>query len=193
MSGLCGARNRAGSFCRRYRLRGRPRCHMHGGRLVGGMRWPDPRLAIAVANVGHARWLRFRRAMGLVHPGGRPRKIGTVLRMVEKAKADLATAIVGFEEALPAERADGLMTPTEGLSRAALIGLERLQEIISVPVTPEMVLGQTKAVRLIGDMALGANKLFLQAARGAFDARRTDAIEKLLEEIAEERKSVKSS
>lgn len=185
---MCGARRPDGSRCRKLPMRGKRRCYKHGGKLTGGMRWADPLAAAANARAGHKRWLRLRHAMGLKHPGGRPPGYAKARSMVEKARGELMLAVDALREVLPAERG-GAGSAAEMLGRAALTGLVRLQEAVDVPLTEDMILGNPKAARLIVDAAAIANRLFMRAAEGEFQRRKSNAIEQLLEEIAAERRN----
>jgi hypothetical protein len=121
--------------------------------------------------------------MGLRWPGGAPRKIEKVLSMAEEAKATIGAAIVELEAALPVDIMSG---PIEGLpaahalARVSLSGLYQLGRIVEQPLDMDNL----KQQRLIGDMALGANKLFKSHAEGE---RNTDLIGRLLELLEAEK------
>ena len=117
--------------------------------------------------------------MGLPWYGGRPRKLGKVLTMAERAVAVLGPVI----EATAVEVVDKpveAMNPAELLGATSLQGLRRLHEIVSEPLDPD----DLKQRRLVGDMAVAVNKLFMRAAEGEFRARRDDALGRLLALIA---------
>lgn len=123
------------------------------------------------------------RALGLPWFGGAPRKREKVLSMAEEAKAAVSTAIVELEELLPLDvrtlPIDQLTAP-QALGRASLAGLHQLVRIVEQPLDFD----DLKQVRLIGDMALGANKLLQRHAQGE---RNHDLIGKLLAALEAEK------
>ena len=93
---------------------------------------------------------------------------------------DRRDELIELEASLP------VGSPAAKLSRNALLGLDRLEEILRQPITPEM---DVKQQRLIGDMAIASEKLLMQAAGQEFQMRRDDALGRVLELIAAERAS----
>lgn len=127
------------------------------------------------------------RALGIPWHGGRPRKPERVASMADKAvtvlvrqEAELATAI-GDAMTRPIDD----LTPPEALGRATLSGIRRLIEIVEQPVD----LSDLKQQRLIGDMALGAAKLYMRAAEAEFRGRQQGELVELLEKLAEIRRA----
>lgn len=123
--------------------------------------------------------------MGLKVPGGRPPGRGKVTSMADRAKVVLLAQAGELEAGLPAdimERPVESLPPAAALGRAALSGLRQLIRIIEQPLNLE----DLKQQRLLGDMSLGAVKMLARTAEGEFRARRSDAIEKLLAQIAAE-------
>jgi hypothetical protein len=78
------------------------------------------------------------------------------------------------------------LIPRRAIGSAELSGLHRLEEIVSIPITEELVREQPKTARLVGDMAVAANRLLMRAAEGSFRARRDDALARLLDELRAE-------
>lgn len=105
--------------------------------------------------------------------------------MAEEAQALLAPLIEEASRDLVVKPV-GEMNAAELLGATSLEGLRRLYELVSLPLEPPCD-DNLKRQRLVGDMALGVNKLFMRAAEGEFRARRDDALTRLLEQIAEER------
>ena len=100
--------------------------------------------------------------------------------MAEQAVAVLAPLI----DELPAvDKPVEQMSPAELLGMTSREGLLRLYELLRRPLDAE----DLKAQRLVGDMALGVNRLLMRAAEGEFRARRDDALARVLEQIAAER------
>lgn len=196
--------------CKRPPVGGRTRCYLHFGRYAGGSVHRDT----AVPRAAKRRWLALRHALGLLHPGGKPRRTEVARSMAEQAQHDLFGAIEKLKPAIEEQRnaragvlepgaggggpggdlvvlagspalagIEGLV-PAEALGQVALLGLQRLYELVSKPIDDDMDL---KEKRLIGDMALGANKLLMRAADTAFRAKRDDALTKLLEQLASEK------
>lgn len=103
--------------------------------------------------------------------------------MVDEAKATISSAIVELEDALPP---DIMKVPIESLSapqalgRVSLSGLYQLGRIVEQKIRTK----DLKQQRLIGDMALGANKLLKSHADGE---RNTDLIGRLLQLLEEEK------
>lgn len=103
--------------------------------------------------------------------------------MVDEAKVTIGQAIVELEEALPP---DIMKVPIESLSgaqalgRVSLSGLYQLGRIVEQPLD----LDNLKQQRLIGDMALGANKLLKSHAEGE---RNHDLIGRLLAALEAEK------
>lgn len=128
-------------------------------------------------HAGRKVWLALRHELGLVHPGGRPRSIGRTVKMVDQAKVSLGeyrAELVELAETLPAGSA------AAKLSRIALRGLDQLEEIID----QRLDMDDLKQQRLVGDMALGVNKLLVKAAH---EERRVDMIGQLLAELGRSR------
>ncbi len=155
------------------------RCKFHGGRRIGRYHggWP------ASAHKRSAAMLALYRALGLSWPGGRPRKIEKVMSMVEQAKTAIGQAVMELEEALPPDimkvPVDQLTAP-QALGRASLVGLHQLVRIVEQKIIKK----DLKQQRLIGDMALGANKLLQRHAQGE---RNHDLIGKLLAALEAEK------
>lgn len=180
---FCNARNRSGGRCRRYPLAGKRRCALHGGLSTGPRDW-RPNVA-AMVN-GRKKYIEHCHALGLKAPGGRPRKLGKVATMVERAKTALIEQSAELRAAMPSDvmlRAVETLTPAEALGRSALSGLYQLIRIVEQPID----LADLKQQRLIADIALGTTKLFARAAEGEFRARRDDAVMQLIEKLAAER------
>ncbi len=114
--------------------------------------------------------------MGLAWPGGKHRKPAKVMTMAEEAKVTITHAIAELEAQFPADvrnlPVEELSAP-QALGRASLMGLHQLVRIVEMELDPDNL----KQLRLIGDMALGANKLLQQHAEGE---RNKDLIGKLL-------------
>lgn len=105
--------------------------------------------------------------------------------MAEEAKVHLGAQVDELSAQLPAtvmDRPHDLLMPAEALGRAAMSGLHRLIEIVETPLDKD----DLKQMRLIGDMALGACKLFMRAAEGEFRQRNSDNLGKLLEMLRKE-------
>lgn len=189
---FCGARNRGprtGTRCRQYAM-SNGRCRFHGGK-------PRPQTGYhntAPASRVRKRWLALLHAQGRRHPGGKPRKLKTVLTMAEEAKAVLVEARRELEGALPRDiltRDIKTLTPAEALGRAALSGTHQLVRIIEQPLDlrenkedapPKS--DELKLQRLIGDMSnIALNAL----RRGASAERAGDALGELLAEIRAEK------
>ncbi len=135
---------------------------------------------------GRKRKIELLHRMGLKASGGRPPGRRKVIGMVERAKAELVRAAGELEAALPAEvitRPIESLSAPEALGRASLSGLHQLARLIEEPLDPDDV----KQRRLIGDMALGVNRLFMRAAEGEFRARHDDVLGKLLKSIRAEK------
>src|SRR5262249_24873817 len=128
-------------------------------------------------------WLARRHAMGLKATGGRPRGTGKVRTMAERAteqiRQEIAERAAGTPADIPARPIESL-APAEALGRAALAGLHQLIRLIEQPIAESDV----KQQRLIGDLALGVNRLFVRAAGAEFRDRRNDALQELLRDVA---------
>jgi hypothetical protein len=179
---ICGAKHRkTGGFCRLPAMKGRRRCRHHGGKLFGSPigAWRNLGPAHAQAKRKQALY----KALGLSWPGGHHRKPERVMTMVEEAKMVLQQGIAEMEAALPLDalrlRVEEL-TAAQALGRASLVGLHQLVRIVEMPFEPENL----KQMRLIGDMALGVNKLLQRHAEGE---RSHDLIGKLLAAIEAEK------
>ncbi len=166
------------------------RCKHHGGFAKGGYFGQPIHQAHAALRRSQARM----KALGLPWYGGRPRKLGKVQAMAERAKTQLEVALAEYGIAGPGEHAGSLeviagpkpvtaMSAAEALGATSLKGLQRLYEIVCEPLNPE----DLKQRRLVADVAIAANKLFMQAAEGQFRQRRDDAVVELLERLALER------
>jgi hypothetical protein len=145
---------------------------MHGGRRIGRYHggWPQ-----SAHNRKNARQALYK-ALGLSWFGGAPRKQKTVKTMVERAKETLGRAVAELEAAIPVDTRTlpvEELTGAQALGRASLAGLHQLIRIIEQPIDPD----DLKQQRLIGDMALGANKLLQRHAQGE---RNHDLVAKLL-------------
>jgi len=176
----CGARSkRHGGRCGHVPAKGRDRCKFHGGastRPHNPRGWPKEAWARRAARQA------LYRAMGLPWHGGTPRKPAKVLTMAEEAKLNLDRAIVELEATLPPDVRDlpiDQLTAPQALGRASLVGLHQLVRIVEQPLDFENL----KQLRLVGDMALGANKLLQRHAQGE---RNHDLIGKLLAAVAAE-------
>ncbi len=178
---FCGANRRYGRGpCRWRPMKGSWRCKYHGGRRIGPYN-PRGFQPAAVARFEAKRALY--RAIGLPWPGGRPRQIKQVMSMVEQAKETITTAIVELEEALPPDIMKvpvEMLTAPQALGRASLVGLHQLVRIVEQKIIKK----DLKQQRLIGDMALGANKLLQRHAQGE---RNHDLIGKLLAALEAEK------
>jgi hypothetical protein len=179
---ICGAKHRrTGGFCRLPAMKGRRRCRHHGGKLFGSPigAWRNLGPAHAQAKRKQALY----KALGLSWPGWGHRKPERVRTMVEEAKVVLQQGIVELETALPVDvrrlPIEELTAP-QALGRASLMGLYQLVRIVEMELDPENL----KQMRLIGDMALGANKLLQRHAEGE---RSHDLIGKLLAAIEAEK------
>lgn len=192
---FCGARLKSGlGRCRQAPLRGKMRCRVHGGKLTGGMRHKDPAAYIQFWRSRYKRWLLLRQRLGLPHPGGRPRKLSRVKKMVDAADKQLGQALDAIDAVLPAEVEGEEETAPVLLARTARDGIQQLRRIINMPVNA--CLGDNglpatphdqKTLRLIGDMALGVQKIFVRAAEAEFRVRQSDSLQRLFEEIAAEK------
>jgi len=103
--------------------------------------------------------------------------------VAEEAKATLGELVTVLEAALPADVCDlpiDDLTAPQALGRASLVGARQLVRIVELPLDPENL----KQMRLIGDMALGANKLLARHAQGE---RNHDMIGRLLAAIEAEK------
>lgn len=110
---------------------------------------------------------------------------------MDEAKEVISTEVVALTETVMRLPAD---SPGAKLGAVALRGLDQLERIISLevpddaalevdPMNPDAATVALKKARLIGDMALGAAKLFQRAAEGAFRAQQGNALVGLLEEL----------
>ncbi len=151
------------------------------------------------ANAGRARKQALFRALGIPWYGGRPRKPRVVLSLVQEAKRHMAQEIAKLEAALPPDilkrKVETLSAP-EALGRASLSGFHKLVHLIEQPIVvrkrrkdPPPSIEELKLQRLVGDMSLGAGKLFARVAEGQLRAREGDALERLLAEITLARES----
>ncbi len=132
---------------------------------------------------GRKRKIERLHALGLRAPGGRPRKLRRALSLVDQAKERLRMASQEIRAHLPTEveaMPSSELTAPQRLRKAALLGLDRLTEILEVPVSEHM---DMKRQRLAGDMALGVCKLFMRAAEAEFRARKDDTVGRLLQEL----------
>lgn len=169
---------------------GRIRCRMHGGTQRRGIvRGRNTAKATERRKV----WLALLHALGLRHPGGRPRKLRQTQNLVREAKATMASAIAGLESVMPTgvmSKPIEELTAPEALGRASLSGLYQLVRLIEQPLDVrqkrdhQVLPHELKVQRLVGDMALAANKLFARVAEGELRGRQADALGRLLEEIA---------
>lgn len=103
--------------------------------------------------------------------------------MVEEAKAKVSHAIVELEAAVPPDVRNlpiEELTAPQALGRASLSGLYQLIRIIEQPIDPENL----KHMRIIGDMALGANRLL---QKHGTDARKLNLIDKLIDAMEAEK------
>jgi hypothetical protein len=106
--------------------------------------------------------------------------------MVEEAKATIGQAIEELTAALPVDvRSLPIeeLTGPQALGRASLLGLHQLCRIVEQPLDMDNL----KQQRLIGDMALGANKLLKSHAEGE---RNHDLIGRLLAALEAEKTPV---
>ena len=103
--------------------------------------------------------------------------------MAEEARQTLAPLIEAGQTLDGTHKDIESMTPPELLAAASIMGLRRLYEICSIPIDPDNL--DLKTARLVGDMALGASRLFIRAAEGEFKARQNDALEEVLRRLAE--------
>jgi hypothetical protein len=55
----CDARTRSGALCRKYPIKGKRRCRLHGG-LSTGPKTAEGRARIAAAQVKHGRYVNWR-------------------------------------------------------------------------------------------------------------------------------------
>ena len=184
MKRYCNARTRPGAKWPRCHHSPMPngRCHMHGGRLKGGSVHRDTRKPMAAWR----RWVELLHAMGLKHPGGRPRKLKTVLSMTDKAKAVLVDGAKDLAEALPTDilqRPIESLSPAQALGRAALSGSYQLIRIIE----QELDMNDLKQQRLIGDMAGTALRLVMRAGERGDQGRTNDVLGELLKAIKAEK------
>lgn len=172
-------------------MAGKRRCRMHGGKRLGSQPWYRRNDGPAVA--GSRRKQALYRAFGLIWPGGRPRKAAVAVSLVEKArivvtdaKRDLVKAIPEIVNLASDDRAFAELSPTEALARVAWKGLERLDQLMSIdiPVGDVIELRENAKVwRLVGDMALGANRLLASVGEGGARVQRDQQLALLLEEI----------
>jgi hypothetical protein len=106
--------------------------------------------------------------------------------MAERAKRELVARAAELEAHLPADvmtQPVESLAPAEALGRAALSGIHQLIRIIEEPLAMGLEPEALKQRRLIGDMSLGAGKLYMRAAEGEFQQRKAGALDQLLEEI----------
>ena len=97
--------------------------------------------------------------------------------MAEEAKAAIVVAQEQVRALAEVAPAGGLVGK---LSEVASVGLDRLAEIVSMPLDQADV----KQMRLIGDMALGACKLLQRASEASLQAQQQDRIGEILERLA---------
>ena len=159
---------------------------MHGGNNAGAGARLVWRPGLAAAWKARRAYIERRHVLGLRVPGGRPRKFEKVQTMAEQAKRELVARAVELEARLPADvmtRPVESLAPAEALGRAALSGIHQLIRIIEEPLQMGLEPEALKQRRLIGDMSLGAGKLYMRAAEGEFQQRRPGALDELLAEI----------
>jgi hypothetical protein len=102
--------------------------------------------------------------------------------MAEQAKEAIGSAMAELKDALPLDIMKvplESLAPAQALGRIALNGLYQLARIVEQPLDMDNL----KQQRLIGDMALGANKLLQRHAQGE---RQHDMIGKLIAAIEAE-------
>lgn len=183
MRQYCGARTRQGGRCRLWPLPGKRRCRLHGGRVPGGSRPGERDMRKLWARAAMKR--AFLHTLGLKWYGGRPRKRHVVLAMAEEAKGLLEPLV---EEARGRGAGELAMKPLEEMTLpevaglASLEGVRQLYRIISQPLDFD----DPKQMRLVGDMSLGINRLFLRAAESE---RQGDVLGRLLALIEADKKS----
>jgi hypothetical protein len=148
---------------------------MHGGRCKGGSL---PGHDTSKATAARAQVVELRHAMGLKWYGGRPAEKRKVLAMAEKAVV-VADAVL---ETLPAVRQipDDEKGPAELLNegmRAALIAGRDICRAFD----PE---ADIKERRLVSDTAGWVSRLGMRVAEGELRSRKSDAVDRLIAEIA---------
>jgi hypothetical protein len=139
---------------------------------------------------GHERWLAQRHAAGLKAAGGRPRKLHPVARMAEQAKRHLVERASELEAELPVDVVTApieSLEPPEALGRATLSGIHQLIRIIEQPLDMSGGATALKQQRLIGDLALGAGKLFMRVAEDEFQRRKSDGLREFLKRLNQAR------
>jgi len=163
----------------RWPVAGRRRCKFHGGNSIHNHR---PGLSASALRAVASKQALYK-AVGLPWHGGAPRKVERVRTMVERAVVVAERAIAELEAAVPVDvRTLPVedLTPPQALGLGSLLGLQQLVRIVRQPLD----LDSLKQQRLIGDMALGMNKLLQRHAEGE---RSHDLIGKLLAAIEAEK------
>ena len=137
------------------------------------------------------------KSLGLRWPGGVPQRspelthnaIWKAKRMVADAKDNLSAALPEIVNSSD-DRALTELTPAEALARVAWKGLQRLDEIMSIPLPlddPIEIRENIKTWRLVGDMAVAANRLLAQVGEGDARVQRDQQLAMLLAEIRREK------
>ena len=172
-------------------MTGKKRCRLHGGKLSG---W-QPHWTV---NVGPAHKARDQRqalykSLGLRWPGGGargPKKTHSAIwkakRIVTEAKENLSMALPEIVALASDDRPLTELTPSEALARVAWKGLERLDEILSIPLPTDDLIEireNIKLWRMVGDMAVAANRLLAQVGEGGARVQRDNQLAMLLAEI----------
>jgi hypothetical protein len=172
---------------------GKTRCRMHGGTRRG--RLPYYQIDPTNRNKALATKRALYKQLGLLWPGGR--RHHTVERqmmarkIVARTKKELAT---GLPNVIADTRPLAELAPTEALARIAWKGLERLDEILSIEIPKDDKLEMRenmKIWRLVGDMALGANRLLAHVGEGGARVQRDQQLALLLEEIRRDKEQAR--
>jgi hypothetical protein len=191
---MCGARHKyRPGRCRALALKGRRRCRMHGGTNPGRV----PHAPVVMGPAWKARDQRqaLYKSLGMAWPGGPHRTHAVTLSVIAKAKQtvarnkrDLSTALPDIIKLARDRRplAELNVTPAEALARVAWKGLEQLDRILSITLPkddPIEIRENIKTLRLVGDMAVAANRLLAQIGEGGARVQRDTQLAMLLAEI----------
>jgi hypothetical protein len=166
---------------------------MHGGTNPGR----PPHAPVVMGPAWKARNQRqaLYKLMGLPWPGGPHRTHAVTLSVIAKAKQtvarnkrDLSTALPDIIKLARDRRplAELNVTPAEALARVAWKGLEQLDRILSITLPkddPIEIRENIKTLRLVGDMAVAANRLLAQIGEGGARVQRDTQLAMLLAEI----------
>jgi hypothetical protein len=166
---------------------------MHGGPNPGAPR-NFPRVMGPAWKARDQRQALYK-SLGMRWPGGSPRTHAVTLSAIAKAKQTVARNKRDLSAALPdiiklasdkRSLAELKLSPSQALARVAWKGLEQLDRILSITLPkddPIEIRENIKTLRLVGDMAVAANRLLAQVGEGGARVQRDTQLAMLLEEI----------